>query len=292
MSQISSIDPALRASYLVCRRMQRRHDPTYYFATRRLPREVRPAVHAVYGFVRSADQLVDGPRRPADPVARRAALDRLEAQLETGLRTGGSPNPVVAALVDAGRRHDLPLGELRVYMGSMRVDCSPVRIQDRDELDRYMNGSAASVGRIMAPLLGAPPELHESFARLGVAFQLTNFIRDVREDFGLDRVYLPRTERERFGVSEEQIARGEMTPGFRNLLAGEVARARALFDETTAAVAGVAPRMRPGMRLARAVYVRVLDRVEAIGFDVFGRRAGLAPWELGGAAIAGLRGVG
>jgi 15-cis-phytoene synthase len=291
MSQTTAIDPRLRASYLVCRRMQRRHDPTYYFATRRLPREVRPAVHALYGFVRSADELVDGPRRSPDPATRRAALDRLETELSDGMRTGASPNPVVAALVDSGRRHDLPLDELHAYMGSMRVDCGPVRIEDRDELDRYMNGSAASVGRIMAPLLGAPPHLHESFARLGVAFQLTNFIRDVGEDFLLDRVYLPRTERDRCGVSEEQIARGEVTPGFRELLAGEVARARSLFDETAAAVAGVAPRVRPGMRLARAVYVRVLDRVEEVGFDVMGRRAGLAPWALGGAAIAGLRGV-
>ena len=71
--------PELRASYAACRRLHRRHDPTYYFATRRLPAEVRPAVHALYAFVRAADELVDGPERAASPAARRAALDRRKA---------------------------------------------------------------------------------------------------------------------------------------------------------------------------------------------------------------------
>ena len=106
------IDPALTGAYETCRRMHRRHDPTYYWATRRLPEEIRPATHALYGYVRTADEIVDGPRRPADPQARRAALDAWEAELEAGLATGHSPQPVIGALVDAGRRHRLPLGEL------------------------------------------------------------------------------------------------------------------------------------------------------------------------------------
>jgi 15-cis-phytoene synthase len=263
--------------------MQRRHDPTYYWATRRLPRDVRPAVHALYGFVRSADEIVDGPDRPPDPEARRAALDRLEAELEDGLRRGRSSHPAVAALVDAGARHDLPLGELRTYMRSMRVDCGPVRIASREELDRYMDGSAGTVGRIMAPLLGAPGR-SEEFARLGIAFQLTNFIRDVGEDWRLDRLYLP-------GLAESDVAGGVATPGFRALLAGEVERARGLFADTHDAAAAVGPPMRRGIRVARAVYLGVLDRVEAIRFDVLGARAGLRPWEVGRAALAGLRDV-
>src|SRR4051795_7586256 len=137
--------------------MQRRHDPTFYWATRRLPARVRPAVHALYGFVRGADEIVDGPHRDADPAAKRAALDAWEAELDKGIRDGRSSHPVIGALVDAGARHDLPLELLGTYMDSMRVDCGPVRIATREELDRYMNGSAATVGRLMAPLLGAPP---------------------------------------------------------------------------------------------------------------------------------------
>ncbi len=280
--------PELRASYAACRRLHRRHDPTYYFATRRLPAEVRPAVHALYAFVRTADELVDGPGRAASPAARRAALDRREEELWRGVGGAVPADPAIAALVHAGRRHDLPLEELRAYMDSMRVDCGPVRIGSWDELTRYMNGSAAAVGRIMAPLLGAPGA-SDSFASLGMAFQLTNFIRDVREDWALDRLYLPDDERTRFGVSEEDIGRGEATPGFRALLALEVDRARDLFAEGHQALAAVQPRVRPGMRMARAVYLRVLDRVERLNYDVLRSRASLPPWEAGRAVLGSLR---
>src|SRR5205085_12201522 len=110
----------------------------------------------------------------------------------------------VAALVDAGARHDLPLGELRTYMRSMRVDCGPVRIADHAELETYMDGSTGTVGRIMAPLLGAPGS-SDDFARLGMAFQLTNFIRDVDEDWRLDRLYLPE-------LDERDVAAGRAGP--------------------------------------------------------------------------------
>jgi phytoene synthase len=273
--------PHLQAAYETCRRMQRRHDPTFYWATRRLPADVRPAVHALYGFVRGADEIVDGRGKAGDPALRRAQLDAWDAALQEGRRTGRSEHPVIAALVDAGERHRLPLEELGVYMDSMRIDCGPVRIASREELDTYMNGSAASVGRLMAPLLGAPSE-QETVAALGVAFQLTNFIRDVREDWAMDRVYLP-------GLDEGDLSQTPASARLRERVAGEVARARALFAEGGAVLDAVTPAVRPGMRLALTVYARVLDRVERIGFDVLGRRAALAPWELAGAVARGAR---
>ena len=270
-------------AYARCRRMQLRHDPTFFWATSRLPRDVRPAVHALYGYVRGADELVDGPDRPGGPEARRAALDAWERTLEEGRAAGASAHPVIAALVDAGARHDLPLDELRVYMRSMRVDCDGrVRIASRAELDAYMDGSAAAVGRVMATLLGAPEAAREDVARLGVAFQLTNFIRDVRRDFAMDRVYLP-------GLPEHDLAATRSTGAVRERVAGEVGRARALFAETDDLPERCAPAVRVGMRLARAVYERVLDRVERLDFDVLGARAALPPWEAGHAALSALR---
>src|SRR5664280_1623470 len=118
------------------------------------------------------------------------------------------------------------MSELSVYMDSMRVDCGPVRLGTREDLDLYMRGSAGAVGLLMAPLLGTPAALHQDVASLGVAFQLTNFIRDVREDYALDRVYLPQEDRARYGVSELDIAERRVTPGFRTLLERE-ARAEA-----------------------------------------------------------------
>jgi len=279
----TELDPRLSACYEHCRRLHRRHDPTYYWATRRLRGDRREAVHAIYAFVRAADEIVDGPNRASDPAARRAALDDRERQLEAALAGGPAQAPEVAALADAGARHRLPLDELRHYFESMRVDCAPVRISTWPELERYMQGSAGTVGRILAALLGAPPERRDEFARLALAFQLTNFIRDVREDLELDRVYLPLADLERFGVSVEQIVRREPTAGFRRLLALEVERARTLFRQSEPAAELVTPDVRRGMRLARSVYLRVLDRTERLDFDVLRHRARLPPWELAGA---------
>ena len=285
----STIAPELGDSYEHCRRLHRRFDPTYYWATRRLPDDVRPAVHALYAFVRTADEIVDGPGRPADPRARRAALDRCEEELSRA-RAGGYPgDPVVAALVDAGARHDLPLSELDRYFDSMRVDCDPVRIETWIELQRYMLGSAGSVGTILSALFEVPGQERESFVRLALAFQLTNFIRDVRQDWELDRVYLPAEDLERFGVSTAEIARREPSAGFRRLLALQVGRARALFDEGTPATQVVSPRVRRGMLMARSVYGAVLDRAEHLNFDVLRHRTELPPWRLAEAVAQGLR---
>jgi phytoene synthase len=280
------MDPALHEGYERSRRMQRRHDPTYYFATRRLPAEIRPATHALYGYVRTADEIVDGPRRAAAPADRRAALDAWEAELEAGRE---SRQPIVRALADAAARHRLPLGELRTYMRSMRIDCAPVRITSWDELVAYMDGSAGSVGRIMAALLGVPSRHHGDLGRLGLAFQLANFIRDVREDRRLDRVYLPAEDRERFGVSADDLAADRASAEVRALVAHELERARALFASARPAIASAPASVRPGVRFATALYSRMLDRVEATGFDVLGRRTGVRLWHLPGAAVEAVR---
>ena len=227
---MGAMDPGISAAYEACRRLQRRHDPTYYWATRRLPADVRPATHALYGYVRTADEIVDGPRRPPTPAARRAALDAWEDELRRGLAGNGAPHPVVGALVDAGERHDLPLDELGPYMGSMRVDCGPVRISQLGRARRpTWTARRARSGGSWPPLLGVPERHHADFGHLGLAFQLANFIRDVREDWEIDRIYMPAEERERLGVAEEDFGAPPRDPALRALVAQQVARARALF---------------------------------------------------------------
>jgi phytoene synthase len=276
---MDAMDPRLRAAYDACRRLQRRHDPTYYWATRRLPADVRPATHALYGYVRTADEIVDGPRRPPTAAARRAALDAWEQELQHG-RAGEEAHPVVGALVHAAEQHDLPLDELAVYMRSMRVDCGPVRIGSDEELDTYMDGSAGSVGRIMAPLLGVPERFHADFGRLGQAFQLANFIRDVGEDFKMDRIYLP-------GLADRDV--GRSTPALRAAVAAQVARARGLFARAEPAIAAAPASVRSGIRLACTAYARILDRAEAAGGDVLGRRIGVRMRDLPAIVAAGRR---
>jgi phytoene synthase len=233
----------------------------------------------LYGYVRTADEIVDDPQRLPTAAARRAALDAWEQELQRG-RAGDPAHPVVQALVDAAARHDLPLDELAVYMRSMRVDCGPVRIGSDEELDTYMDGSAGSVGRIMAPLLGVPERHHADFGRLGQAFQLANFIRDVGEDWQMDRIYLP-------GVADRDL--GRSTPALRAAVAEQVARARGLFARAEPAIAAAPASVRSGIRFACAAYARILDRAEAAGGDVLGRRIGVRVRDLPAIVAAGRR---
>jgi phytoene synthase len=271
----------LRVAYRGCAVTQLRHDPTYWCATQRLPRAIRPAVRALYAYVRVADDLVDAPRRGDSPAGRRAALDAWQAALCRALDGEPAASPVIAALVDAAARHHLPLHELRWYMDSMRVDCGPVRIADRGELERYMRGSAEAVGVIMAQLLDAPPR---ELAQMGTAFQLTNFIRDVAEDWALDRIYLPGLRAADLAVLSDAAAAPGATDAaatrVRERISEEVRRARGLFAATRGVEADLHRDLRGGVRLARAVYGRVLDRVERHGFDVLGDRPALTPGDV------------
>lgn len=256
------MEPELIHAYEACRRVHRRADPTYYWATRRLPRAKRAPTHALYGYVRHADEIVDGPSRPGTAADRRAALDAWEAELSA------PRHPAAFALADAGERHGLPLAELSLYMTSMRIDCGPVRMHSFEALEAYMDGSAGSVGRIMATLLEIPARHRGDFGRLGMAFQLTNFVRDVAEDWRLDRIYIPE-------VGEGELAAATASDALRAAVAREVRRARELFRSAAPAIASAPAGVRPGIRMACAAYERVLDRVEESGFDVLGGRTRL-----------------
>ena len=249
--------------------MQLRHDPTFFAATRCLPADRRPALYALYGYVRGADDIADDTTLNGE---RRTALDRWQAELEEGLERGRSDHPVVGALVDAGPRFGMKIELLPRYMDSMRSDCDePVRMASQDELDHYMEGTA-TVGPVAAPLLNASGDAVDGLARLGVALQLTNFIRDVRVDWEMGRIYLP-------GLVEEDLDRSAATHRLREHVAQQVARARALFSESESLGASLPASMRPGVKVARAVYTGVLDRVERNTYDVLGASMKARPWD-------------
>jgi 15-cis-phytoene synthase len=256
-------------SYRRCRSLQLRHDPTYFAATACLPAERRPALYALYGYVRGADEIADDTRLNGQ---RLEALDAWQDALEQGIDRGYSLHPVIAALVDAGPRYGMPLELLPEYMESMRADCDDqVRMRSQAQLDRYMAGTA-TVGPVAAPLLDAPETAIALLRLLGVAFQLTNFIRDVPLDWQMGRVYLP-------GLSEDDLARRTASDALRDHVAQQVARARQLFADSEALAQLLPSAVRPGIKVARAVYLRVLDRVEENGYDVVTRSNRLRPWE-------------
>ena len=265
-------DRRLRAAYERCRRLNAEHGRTYYLATLLLPPAKRPYVHALYGFARYADDLIDSLSDPSPE----ALLQWSGAALD-GIRSGRTVDPVVLAMSDTLRRWDIPLAHVEAFLDSMRQDISVSSYPTYADLERYMYGSAAVIGLQMVPVLEPLPG-HEDQARgcaraLGEAFQLTNFIRDVAEDLDRGRVYLPLEDLERFGLTRADLDRRVATPAIRALVAFECARAGRLYADAAPGVRLLHPTSRDCIRTALALYGGILDRVAAQGHDVFTGRA-------------------
>lgn len=273
-------DPDLRAAYTRCRELNARHGRTYFLATRLLTPDRRPAVHALYGFARWADDIVDAPAGAAGPQARARALDRLEDDLVHGLSGGAGAEPVVRALADTAHRHAIDHRHFTDFLASMRSDLTVTSYADYEALRGYMHGSAAVIGLQMLPVLGTLAPRQEAAphaAELGVAFQLTNFLRDVGEDLDRGRVYLPQDLLQAHGVHHDLLRHCRKTGRTDRRV---TAALRAFEDLTRAAYRRAAPGIgmldpvsRPCIRTAFVLYGAILDAVAATGYAVLARRA-------------------
>ncbi|WP_308282946.1 phytoene/squalene synthase family protein [Pseudonocardia nigra] len=288
-------DPALRAAYAVCRSLNARYGRTYFLATRLLPPERRPAVHALYGFARYADEIVDdlGDQRPAEEKADR--LDRLTAQLREALATGSAEHPVLAALADTVRRYEIDHQHFADFMVSMRMDTTVSAYATFDELGVYVHGSAAVIGLQMLPVLGTTvprAEAEPAAATLGVAFQITNFLRDVGEDLDRGRVYLPADELAAFGVDRDVLAwcRRSRRPDarVRRALAHLVAHTRAVYRRAEPGLAMLEPVSRACVTCAFTLYRGILDEIEVADYHVLHRRVAVPAHRRAGVALPGL----
>ncbi len=278
-------DPALREAYTRCRALNAAHGRTYFLATRLLAPAQRPAIHALYGFARMADDVVDDPDADASPAAIAGRLEEVRARMRRGL-AGTDPRtlvnegePVVAALADTVARHGIAHRHLEDFMDAMAMDLTVTDYPTFDDLARYVHGSAAVIGLQVLPVLGTvgPREEAEPFAAdLGVAFQVTNFLRDVGEDLDRGRVYLPRAELAAFGVDRDLLnwcrATGHSDPRVRRALAHLVARTRAVYRRADPGIAMLHPVSRPCVRTARVLYGGILDEIVAADYDVLRRR--------------------
>jgi phytoene synthase len=273
-------DPRLRAAYQRCRELNARHGRTYYLATQLLTRAQRPAIHALYGFARFADDIVDDVPPGTSTAEVAGHLDRLGRDLFDGLDRGHSDDPILAAVVDTVGRYQLAPDLFTAFMDSMRMDLEVTSYPDRAALDRYVHGSAEVIGLQVLPVLGTVgprPEAAPYAAALGKAFQLTNFLRDVAEDLDRGRVYLPADELAAFGVDTELLrwcrTQQRTDPRVRAALADQHATTRAVYRYAEAGIAQLQPVSRPCVATALALYSQILDRIEALDFAVFAQRA-------------------
>lgn len=290
------LDPWLRWAYCRCRQINSQHGRTYFLATRLLPASRRPAVHALYGFARWIDDLVDDPRPGADAQQPRAQLAAAQQQLHAALRgstsaSGPAEQPVLAALVDTVRRYTIDPALFDDFFTSMRMDLRSHSYRSRDDLDRYVHGSASVIGLQVLPVLGTcgPTDRAAPYAaELGRAFQLTNFIRDVGEDLRRGRLYLPTDELATFGVDrarlETCLRTGQPDAAVRRALADQVARTQAAYRAAEPGIAMLQARSRPCVRTAFQLYGGILDRVVESGYAVFDRRLAVGHARRAGAA--------
>ncbi|MFI6821311.1 phytoene/squalene synthase family protein [Micromonospora sp. NPDC050187] len=272
------MDTDLTAAYDRCRELHRRHGRTYYLATRLLPAWKRRHVHALYGFTRHADEIVD--RTEALPPAERAArLDEWSARFLAGLHGDPVDDPLLPAVLHTIAVFDLDRADFASFLRSMAMDLTVTSYRTYDDLIGYMEGSAAVIGTMMLPILGStePSAAREPARQLGLAFQLTNFIRDVAEDLDRGRTYLPDEDLAKFDVTREDLlaarARGRGTPKIRDLVEYEVSRAQAHYEAAAPGIVLLDPGSQACMRTAYALYGGILDEVAGQDYDVFTRRA-------------------
>lgn len=289
-------DPGLQQDYLHCRNLAQNHGRTYFLATRFLPADRRPAVHALYGFARTADDIVDDLSPDATVASKTRDLQRLVAQLDD---PSTATDPSVRAALHAADRFDLDPALFTAFVTSMRMDLTVFAYETHRDLDEYVYGSAAVIGLMVLPIMGTVCPMAQAApyaADLGVAFQLTNFIRDVGEDQRLGRTYLPQESLRRNGVSPQELAGNVVTPAIKRLLADEIDRTRAIYRRAEPGIAMLAPGARGCVRVAFQLYGDILAAVEAADYDVFGprvrvtrrRRARIAGGALAAAAGGGV----
>lgn len=267
---------SLADSFERCREITRRHSKSFYFASHLLPKEARRAAYAVYAFCRSADDAVD---EAGDSVEiARANLAVMRARLDEiySNRSADDCDRALAAVVATRHLDRLPFDEL---LDGMQMDLTEVRLRTTAELDLYCYRAAGVVGLLMLPILGArSPAARLPASQLGVAMQLTNILRDVGEDLGRGRIYLPEEELARFDLSHSDLERHVMDARWVAFSQAQILRARGLYRQAWEGIRLI--ETRGGRLCARVmclVYGDILRSIELGGYDTFSRRARTTP---------------
>jgi 15-cis-phytoene synthase len=266
------VEADLANAYEQCRALHKKHGRTYYLATRLLPAWKRRHVHALYGFTRYADEIVDQTEE-LPPAERAAKLTDWSDRFVAGLRGEPVDDPLLPAVLHTIAVFDLDVADFATFLRCMAMDLTVETYETYDDLLDYMEGSAAVIGTMMLPILGSrdPAAAREPARQLGLAFQLTNFIRDVAEDLERGRVYLPQEDLARFGLTTADLRPGHAA--VKPLIRYEVGRAREHYAAAAPGIPMLEPASQACMRTAYLLYGGILAEVEAADYDVFARRA-------------------
>ena len=273
------IDLELAKSYAECKRLNAQHGKTYYLATLLLPPAKRPFVHALYGFARYADEIVDDLASTLSDTEKAESLQNWGSSVLSDIKAGRSHDHIGAALVDTVKRFNIPISYFEAFLKSMQMDLTITQYQSYEDLMEYVYGSAAVIGLQMLPILGTlSDEAYVAAEKLGVAFQLANFIRDVGEDLDRGRIYLPLQELAKHGVTRQMLEERTLTPEMKSALKEQIARVRRLQAEAASGIKLLAPESRACIEAASELYCGIVDEVEKIDYEIFKKRAKTSTW--------------
>ena len=263
----------LETAYRECRNITRREAQNFYYAFVLLPRPRRRAIYVAYAFCRYCDDAVDSENSQAEKLGQLAELRRRLAQCYRGEAEG----PVFTALAQVARQYQIPQEYFDDVLDGMEADLVKTRYEDFEELRQYCYRVASAVGLIAIHIFGfKDPRAKAHAIDLGLAMQLTNIARDVKEDLDFGRIYLPQDELARFGCAEEDLRSARVNGAFRELMQFQTRRARSYFQSGFKLLPYLSPRSRACAATLGHLYSRLLDRIEAADYDVLSQRVGLS----------------
>ena len=262
-----------RAGIEECRAITKRYGTSFYFATQFFPREVREGIYAIYAFARIPDEIVDDPNCSDHDLATRR-LEEWYADFKQAYLSGGSSDRVLDAIVKQFHKYGIPETDCDAFIRSMFMDEEKFSYANYEELEDYMYGSASVIGLMVTRVVGySSDDAFEYAKKLGNAFQLTNFLRDIREDYeNLGRVYMPEDEMARFGLTRDDIAGRVRDERFERFMQFQIERNREIYREAFPGIRMLHWRGRLAVKISYVLYKAILGEIERANYNVYAGR--------------------
>jgi phytoene synthase len=262
-----------------CRQIFKEHSSTYFFTTKFFDKEVREATYVMYAFFRVPDEIVDNPEHQ-DVENIRKELEQFKQNWRKAYAGAEVDSSVLRATSDVFKKYNIPFEYSQAFLKAMIKDTKKSSYKNYRELKEYMYGSAAAVGLIMSYIIGFSKKSALKYAKkLGYAMQLTNFLRDIQEDYQQrDRIYLPQAELKNHGLDEQDIAQQKVNDNFREFMKFQIDRTRKLYEDSKKGIPMLDPPGRYPVKLALVLYSKYLDKIEQNNYDVYDSDLSLSWW--------------
>ncbi|MEO7674116.1 MAG: phytoene/squalene synthase family protein, partial [Pyrinomonadaceae bacterium] len=263
----------LAAGFEKCRRITQKYGTSFYFATQFFPKETRDGIYAIYAFARIPDEIVDNPNKPDRNKALAEMREWRQRWLEA-MSTGRGDDDVMHAIVFAFNKYQIPVEYGEAFLKSMFQDEDKSSYRNYAELEDYMYGSAGVIGLMVTRVVGYSSEAAFPYAeKLGYAFQMTNFLRDMREDCDdLGRVYMPEDEMRRFGLDRRDIFTHVADVRFARFMKFQIERTREIYREALPGIKLLNWRGRLAVRISYVLYKAILNEIERANYNVYAGR--------------------